>query len=453
MPQILLAAGIVAARLLSPPLRVWALLAVAAASPALLLCLPREPVLARVGEHRSSDDELIAFLEGATNTVSVRQLANGHNVLEINLINVAGTTPQLISTQKLQAHLPLMMHPDPRSVLHIGFGSGGTAYAVSRHPVEKIDIVEITPDVVRMADRHFPHINRGVVDDPRVRFLWGDGRNYLLTATERYDVILSDSIHPAHSAGNGNLYTVEYFRHAASRLEPDGIFSVWFPMYGLTPDNFQQILKALAEAFAHVSVWYAHDTVNRWVLVTGSQNPDFALPGSSTMDARFEIPEVREDLGEIGYTHALNLLDNLILGDRALRQALADVEPHHDDLPRAEYESSRHGALRQNWLDSFDWLLQHRESFDDYLADPGEWSAERVKRHALASASVMRAHRAYVNCEGESALELGAQALEQLPGYHKARTFMAARRGPKGGLTRPGWCVPERPRSRRPDAP
>jgi spermidine synthase len=443
----LVAAGFVAARLLSPPLRVWALVGVAALSPALLLLLPREPVLAHVGEHRTTDDKLIVFLEGTTTTVSVRQLANGHNVLEINLINVAGTTPQLISTQKLQAHLPLMMHPDPRSVLHIGFGSGGTAYAVSRHPVEKIDIVEITPDVVGMADRHFSHINRGVVDDPRVHFLWGDGRNYLLTATERYDVILSDSIHPAHSAGNGNLYTVEYFRHAASRLEPDGIFSVWLPMYGLTPDNFQQILKALSDAFAHVSVWYAHDTINRWVLVTGSRSPDFALPGSSIMDARFEIPQVREDLAEIGYTHALDLLDNLILGDRAIRRALAGVEPHHDDMPRAEYESSRKGAVRQNWLDSFDWLLQHRESFGDYLADPGEWSAERVMGHGLASASVVRAHRAYVNCEGETALELSAEALEQLPGYDKALTFMKKRRGPKGGRTRPEWCVSDRPRS------
>ena len=170
-----------------------------------------------------------------------------------------------------------------------------------------------------------------------------------------------------------------------------------------------------------------------------------ALPGSSTMDARFEVPEVREDLAEIGYTHALDLLDNLILGDRAIRRALADVEAHHDDRPRVEYESSRRGGVRQNWLDSFDWLLEHRESFGDYLADHGEWSAERVTGHALASASMMRAHRAYVNCD-ESALERSAEALEQRPGYHKALVFIQARRGPKGERIRPGWCPSGRPR-------
>ena len=60
------------------------------------------------------------------------------------------------------------------------------------------------PTLLDVADEFFPHINRGVAGDPRVRFLWGDGRNYLLTADRRYDVILSDSIHPAHSAGNSS---------------------------------------------------------------------------------------------------------------------------------------------------------------------------------------------------------------------------------------------------------
>ncbi len=439
----LIAAGLVAVYLLAGRLQAWGLPGAVAALPALLLAvLPSEPVLARVGDHRTEDQELVAFFEGNTSSISVRRLPSGHDVLEVNRINVAGTTPQLIATQKLQAHVPLLMHRNPKSVLHIGFGSGGTAYATSRHPVERIDVVEISPDVVRMADAFFPHINRGVVDDPRVRFLWADGRNYLLTADRRYDVILSDSIHPAHSAGNGSLYTVEYFRHAASRLEPGGIFSVWLPMYGLTPDNFQQILKAIAVAFEHVTVWYGHDTVNRWVLVTGSRDPDFALPGPAVMDARFEHPAVREDLAEIDYLHPLDLLDNLILGDRAIRRLLADVEAHHDDLPRAEYESGRKGAVRQNWLETFDWMIRNRESFRDYLADPGDWPAEQVAGHALAAASMLQAHAAYLKCDSEKALKLSAEALLQQPGYRKALEFIEEGRGPKGQPVRPGWCIP-----------
>ena len=80
-------------------------------------------------------------------------------VISINGVNVAGTNPVLRATQKLQAHLPLFLHQAPRSVLQIGFGSGGTCYSVSLHQeVESIDVVELNPDILegghRVVRRH-----------------------------------------------------------------------------------------------------------------------------------------------------------------------------------------------------------------------------------------------------------------------------------------------------------
>src|SRR5438105_2684776 len=112
----------------------------------------------------------------------------------------------------------MLLHRAPRSVVHVGFGSGGTAAAVATHPeVESIDVVEINPAVLRMSAEEMRSVNGGVLADPRLHLHLEDGRNFLLTTDRRFDCILSDSIHPRYR-GNASLYTVEYFRLCRSRL-------------------------------------------------------------------------------------------------------------------------------------------------------------------------------------------------------------------------------------------
>ena len=91
----------------------------------------------------------------------------------------AGTAVDM-PTQLMSGHIPMLLHQDPRAVLVIGMGSGITAGAVSRHPVERLDIVEIEPAVAE-ASRFFAHIHGDVLKDPRTRVAFADGRNYLLT--------------------------------------------------------------------------------------------------------------------------------------------------------------------------------------------------------------------------------------------------------------------------------
>ena len=62
--------------------------------------------------------------------------------------------------------------------------------------------------------------------------VFNDGRNYLATTQEQFDVITADPIHP-WSGGAGYLYTAEYFRSVGSRLAPGGIASQWLPLYEL----------------------------------------------------------------------------------------------------------------------------------------------------------------------------------------------------------------------------
>ena len=81
---------------------------------------------------------LLAVHEGAGATITVHERGPTERVISINGVNVAGTNPVLRRSQKLQAHLPACLHPSPKSVLQIGFGSGGTCYSLSPHSFQSV---------------------------------------------------------------------------------------------------------------------------------------------------------------------------------------------------------------------------------------------------------------------------------------------------------------------------
>jgi predicted membrane-bound spermidine synthase len=192
--------------------------------------LPPNGVILAAGMFRHDQRaDLVYFHEDAQASVTIRRLqsqAGPYLSLELNGVNVAGTSPDLYAVQKMQGHLPLLLGSSVESVAHIGFGSGGTAWAVSQHPVQEIRIVEISPEVIAASHRFFSNINHGVLDDPRVQVEINDGRNHLLATSRTYDAVLSDSIHPRYS-GNGSLYSLEYFQRLADRLAPGGVASMW----------------------------------------------------------------------------------------------------------------------------------------------------------------------------------------------------------------------------------
>src|SRR5262249_17893423 len=87
------------------------------------------------------------------------------------------------------------------------------------------DVVEFVPNVIRAAP-FFPEVNHGVLGDPRVRVTIDDGRNFLLVTTRAYDVVSVDTLDPKH-AGNGNLYTREFYELSRRVLSPRGILGEW----------------------------------------------------------------------------------------------------------------------------------------------------------------------------------------------------------------------------------
>jgi spermidine synthase len=319
-----------------------------------------------------------AIRESATATVVVRRVDDARGrwrSLELNGVNVAGTSPELRAIQRVQGHLPLLLHPGPRSVLHVGFGSGSTAWAVSRHAVKRIVIAEISPEVLALSGSVFADVNHGILGDPRVSVVVNDGRNVLLATRERFDIILSDSIHPVY-AGNSTLYTREYFALCRDHLTPGGVVSMWLPLYSLSVDSYLSILRAFREVFPQTCVWYDPSVLNEFTVVTGR---DVSGPVRLRW-GRLADPALTPTLAEAGVRTPSDLAGMLLLGPSEVAALTRDVEPHVDDFPEVEYRSGRLLDREGSWLANFAVLVMARARRSPFAAPPCDVAAAFSRR-------------------------------------------------------------------------
>jgi spermidine synthase len=293
--------------------------------------------------------QIVYYRDGLSATVAVSR-AGEHVFLRVNGKLDAGTAGDM-PTQLMSGHLPLLLHADPKNVLVIGLGSGITAGAVARYPIERLDVVEIEPAVVE-ASRFFRQLHGGVLEDPRVRTVIADGRNFLLTTRERYDVIISEPSNPWMS-GLASMFSEEFFRLARERLRPGGIMLQWIQAYNIRPEDFRMVVNTFRSAFPAASIW----------------NPvrgDFLLVGrreSSPIDldqlrARFDgNPRVRRDLERIGVRAWPGILGFFMLGDADTARFAQGGGLNTDDKLPLEFSAPR--AL---YLDTGEtnWRLVHQ---------------------------------------------------------------------------------------------
>ena len=195
---------------------------------------------------------------------------------------------------RMYGHLPLMLHPEPRKVLQICFGVGNSLSAVLQHPVELVDAVELSPGVLEAAP-FFSSTNRDSMDDPRVNMIINDGRNFLLTSNELYDVIRLDPPE-LHTRGVVNLYTKEFYELARERLAPGGIFSIWINNVMTPEEEIKMLLRTMAQVFPYVSVW--HDPMMFSWIINGSMAPHD--PDLEVLETAFARPAVAADMTSIG---------------------------------------------------------------------------------------------------------------------------------------------------------
>jgi spermidine synthase len=168
-----------------------------------------------------------------------------------------------------------------------------------------------------------------VLAQPHVRLRVDDGRNYLLTTRERYDVITADIIQPEH-AGAGLVYSAEYFGLARKALDEDGVMLQWI---GHRPAlQYRLLVRAFLAAFPETTLW------NDGTLLVGSKRP--LVISRSAFERQQRAPRTREALDAIGLRGFEDLTARFVAGPAALRAFVGEGEMLSDDRPRLEFHRS-----------------------------------------------------------------------------------------------------------------
>jgi spermidine synthase len=275
---------------------------------------------------------LVYYREGAAGTVSVRDIPGARSLAIDGKVDASNAGDML--TQKLLAHLPLLLHPNPRRVCVIGLGSGVTLGASLTHPVERVDVVEISPEVVE-ASSFFAAENHNALNDPRTALILGDGRSHLLLSTGQYDVIISEPSNP-WMAGVASLFTREFFLAARARLAPDGILMQWAHTYSISDADLRSIVATFVSVFPEGSAWLVAESD---LLLVGATAPIAALEDG--IAAAWSRPGVAADLDEAAVRDPFSVLSLYVADGSDLQHYASAALVQSDDRLLLEYSAPR----------------------------------------------------------------------------------------------------------------
>jgi spermidine synthase len=358
---------------------------------------------------------VLYYREGRVSTVSVVD-QGWDRTLIVSGKAVASDDPIDAHIQLLLGHVPVLMHPDPKSAVVVGLGTGITLGAVAAHEgIEEIVLAEIEPAVLG-ARPYFARVNGDPLGDSRLRVAIQDGRNFLKTTDRRFDVITADPIHP-FARGSAYLYTREYYEIARSRLSEHGVMCQWLPLTGLSADDVKSVVVTFAEVFPHTSLWQSsHDTL----LIGSAQPPRVDL---HDLAARLQEPEVRRQLGPLGLDDAIVFLGELGMDDAGVRRYGQAARVNTDDNLHLEF-STPMNVGRGQALQVARSVSRSRQALDARGAYPLEHASPEVARR-LSAIRWAKSETAMARLLAAEEIDRLREVLAATPEYRPARRHLS----------------------------
>lgn len=283
------------------------------------------------------------YKEDAAGIVSIyREQSVGTKIFNINNVNEVTTHSSSMITFRLMAYLPYMLHENPRDALVITFGAGIVAGSLAQLDFKTLDCVEINPNA-RDVGRFFAAENHNAITNPKLSLYIEDGRNFLSTTSQKYDIITADATHPT-AADSWILFTKEYYELCRQHLGTGGVFLQWLPLHALSTNYYLTILATASEVFEDLSVWFTGlDGPIGHTLMIGAMNSlavDF-----EQVRQKMQLPAIRGDLAKLGIhspesllSHFLTNKDHLltILQNRAMNTDNLAITAFPDAVPSPE---------------------------------------------------------------------------------------------------------------------
>lgn len=281
--------------------------------------------------------ELLWHRDGVMAAVSVVRNHAGDQHLQVNNHFRMGGSASERSDHR-QAHIPLLLHPDPKRALFLGLGTGATLSAAGDHPGLVTDGVELVPEVVEsfpLFAGSAPQLGR----NPDIGIHVADARRFVQAPGERYDVIVADLYHPSVD-GSGALYAREHFAAIRSRLTEDGVFCQWLPLHQLDIATLRLIVRTFLDVFPESSAYLAQFSVETpLIALIGRREPKTYPAG--WLGRRVGDHGLRTRLAQLDLKDDMSLF-GLYLGGADELRAFAGPGPlNTDDRPIVAAEAPR----------------------------------------------------------------------------------------------------------------
>lgn len=158
---------------------------------------------------------------------------------------------------EMLVHVPMLSVPAPKRVMIVGGGDGGCLREVLKHPIERVDMVEIDRMVIDSSREFLPSLNDNgrAFDDPRTRLVIEDAFQYMKAHTGEYDVIIVDSTDPVGMAEA--LYSDEFYRLCRDSLSAHGALSAQDGVVFFQRDEVAGTIAALRKLGLHAGCYLA----------------------------------------------------------------------------------------------------------------------------------------------------------------------------------------------------
>lgn len=229
-------------------------------------------------------------------------------------------------------HPALLSHPEPKDVLIIGGGEGGTLREVLKHPsVRRAVMVDIDEGVVEASRKHMPELSKGAFDDRRAELVIGDGRKYVEEGKGRFDVIIMDLTDPLEGGPGALLYTRDFYKMVRKMMTGAGIIVTQATSTYYSSYCFATLHNTMADAFGRAGgyqVWVpAYDSM--WGFTYSALGRDPKSMTSTEIDTELEkrgIKDLRYLDGKM-YRTLFVLPKDLLKEIAGCRRIATDADP------------------------------------------------------------------------------------------------------------------------------
>ena len=257
-----------------------------------------------------------------------------------------------------------------------------TAGAFVVHPeVKRIVICDIEPLVPRIVAPLFAKENYNVVNDPRTEVVIDDGRHFIRTTKEKFDVITSDPIDP-WVKGCAALNTLEYYEMCKQHLKPGGVMSLWIPLYESDSATVKSSIATFFKAFPHGLLFSNDDLGDGYdAVLLGQVEPTaFNLDQVQSRLDDASHTRVKQSLQDAGFLTLYSLLSTYAGRATDLRDWTATGQINTDANLRLQYLA---GMSFNSYAGSeiLNEILQYRQFPEDLF--PGSAGRKSALRFAI----------------------------------------------------------------------